>query len=150
MRILTCDLGALKPTTEPRPVFTARFSTGYNLSAMSSRSPFTLGISTLLGIASLGMGLLASPSAVSAAEDLQIEITKKGLGKEVVITQGAREWFMLIEVTPENSVVLRQEKEQDRYLVDESETHDRPMTAGEVDAAIADYVNSVKTRATKK
>jgi hypothetical protein len=131
-------------------VFTARFSTGYNLSTMSRRSSLTLRISTLVWIALLGMGLLASPSAIAAAEDLQIEITKKGLGKEVVITQGAREWFMLIEVTPENSVVLRQEKEQDRYLVDESETHDRPMTAGEVDAAIADYVNSVKTRATKK
>ena len=117
---------------------------------MSRRSPCTLGISTLLGIAGLGIGLLAFPSTVSASEDLHIEITKKGLGKEVVITQGAREWFMLIEVTPENSVVLRQEKEQGRYLVDESETHDRPMTTDEVDAAITDYVNSVKTRATKE
>ena len=90
------------------------------------------------------------PSFVGAAEDLHIEITKKGLGKEVIITQGAREWFMLIEVTPENSVVLRQEKEQDKYLVDESETHDRPMTTGEIDAAITDYINSVKARATKK
>jgi regulation of enolase protein 1 (concanavalin A-like superfamily) len=86
---------------------------------------------------------------VRPSDDLHIEITKKGLGKEVVITQGTREWFMLIEVTPENSVVLRQEKEHDQYVVDESETHDRPMTAGEVDTAIADYVNSVKTRAAK-
>jgi hypothetical protein len=85
-----------------------------------------------------------------AGVDLQIEISKKGLGKEVVITRGTEEWFMLIEVTPENTVVVRQEKDRDRYLVDESETHDRPMTAGEVDAAIADYVNSVKTRAPKK
>ena len=104
----------------------------------------------MLGIAGLGMGLLACPSTVSASDTLHIEITKKGLGKEVVITQGAREWFMLIEVTPENSVVLRQEKERDRYLVDESETHDRPMTTDEVDTAITDYVNSVKTRATEK
>lgn len=110
----------------------------------------TLLVSTLLGIAFLGLGLLTTPSSASASDDLQIEITKKGLGKEVVITQGAREWFMLIEVTPENSVVLRQEKEQDKYLVDESETHDRPMTTGEVDAAITDYINSVKARATKK
>jgi len=131
-------------------VFTARFSTGYNLSAMSHRSPFTLRISTFLGIVGLGMGLLTCPSMVNASDDFHIEITKKGLGKEVVITQGAREWFMLIEVTPENSVVLRQEKEHDTYLVDESETHDRPMTTGEVDAAITDYVNSVKTRATKE
>jgi hypothetical protein len=136
--------------TEEHQVFTACFSTGYNLSTMPRRSPLTLRIRTLLGIAVLGMGLLASPHMVRASDDFHIEITKKGLGKEVVITQGAREWFMLIEVTPENSVVLRQEKEDDRYLVDESETHDRPMTAGEVDAAITDYVNSVKARATKK
>lgn len=117
---------------------------------MLRRSSFILRISLLLGVAGLGMGLLACPSEVSAADDLHIEITKKGLGKEVVITQGAREWFMLIEVTPENSVVVRQEKEHNVYIVDESETHDRPMTAGEVDAAINDYVNSVKTRATNK
>jgi hypothetical protein len=88
------------------------------------------------------------PSA--PGEELQIEVTKKGLGKQVVISQGAKEWFMLIEVTPENAVVVRQEKDNDQYLVDESETHDRPMTPGEVDAAIADYVNSVKTRAKKQ
>ena len=126
------------------------FLEGYNRSTMSRRVPFILRISALLGIAVLGVGLLMIPSSVCASDDLHIEITKKGLGKEVVITQGAREWFMLIEVTPENSVVLRQEKEQDRYLVDESETHDRPMTMGEVDAAITDYVNSVKTRAKKE
>ena len=117
---------------------------------MSPRSPFITLLSPVLGVALLTAGFFTTPSFVAASDDLHIEITKKGLGKEVVITQGTREWFMLIEVTPENSVVLRQEKEQDRYLVDESETHDRPMTLGEVDAAIADYVNSVKARAPKK
>ncbi len=117
---------------------------------MSPRSPFITLLSPVLGVALLTAGFFTTPSFVGASDDLHIEITKKGLGKEVVITQGTREWFMLIEVTPENSVVLRQEKEQDRYLVDESETHDRPMTMGEVDAAIADYVNSVKARAPKK
>jgi regulation of enolase protein 1 (concanavalin A-like superfamily) len=107
-------------------------------------------MSLLLGVVVYGVGLLTSSSSVWASEELHVEITKKGLGKEVVITQGAREWFMLIEVTPENSIVVRQEKEHDRFLVDESETHDRPMTTGEVDAALADYVNSVKARATKK
>jgi hypothetical protein len=91
--------------------------------------------------------LSSAAADTTAADELRIEITKKGLGKEVLITQGAREWFMMVEVTPENTVVVRQEKDQDRYLVDESETHDRPLTPGEVDAAIADYVNSVKTRA---
>ena len=77
---------------------------------MPRRSSFTPWIGDLLGIAVLGVGLLTSPSSVYASDDLQIEIAKKGLGKEVVITQGAREWFMLIEVTSENSVVLRQKK----------------------------------------
>jgi len=85
-----------------------------------------------------------------SGEGLQIEIIQKGLGKQVVISQGMREWFMLIDVTPENSVVVRQEKDGARYLVDDIETHDRPMTQGEVDAAIADYINSVQTRVKKR
>ncbi len=85
-----------------------------------------------------------------ADEELHIEITKKGIGKQVVITQQSREWFLMVEVTPENTVVVRQEKDGDRYLVDESETHDRPLTPGEVDAAVADYVNSVKARFKRK
>ena len=48
------------------------------------------------------------------------------------------------------TVIVRQEKDHDKYLVDESETHDRPLAAVEVDAAIADYINSVKARALKK
>lgn len=87
---------------------------------------------------------------METAEGLRVEITRKGSGKQVVLSQGAKEWFMLIEVTSENAVILKQEKDQERYLIDESETHDRPMTADEVDAAIADYVNSVKTRIQKK
>ena len=96
------------------------------------------------------LGLAFAADAVSdpssSAQDLQIEITKKGLGKEVLLRHGVKEWFMLVEVTPENTVVIRQEKENDAYLVDESETHDRPLTATEVDTVIEDFVNSVKTQ----
>jgi len=88
-------------------------------------------------------------SVLAAADELQIAISKKGLGKEVVITQGVREWFMLVEVTPENTVIVRQEKDRDQYVLDESETHDRPLAPVEVDAAINDYINSVKARAPK-
>jgi hypothetical protein len=98
----------------------------------------------------LAFALAGTPTVVWAgSEDLQIAISKKGLGKEVVITQGAREWFMLVEVTPENTVIVRQEKDRDHYLVDESETHDRPLAPVEVDAAINDYINSVKARVPK-
>jgi len=89
----------------------------------------------------------ASPPA---GGELQVEVTKKGLGKEVSIKKGNKEWFMLIEVTPENTVVVRQEKEHETYLIDESETHDRPMTQAEVDVAIEDFINSVKTQVKRK
>ncbi len=93
--------------------------------------------------------LATSVPAIAAADELQIAASKKGLGKEVVITQGAREWFMLVEVTPENTVIVRQEKDRDQYVLDESETHDRPLAPIEVDAAINGYINSVKARAPK-
>ena len=109
---------------------------------------------TLLGILTVVIGYMAFASGAWSSTEtddgLQIEITRKGAGKQVVLSQGVKEWFMLIEVTPENAVILKQEKEQDRYLIDESETHDRPMTVDEVDAAITDYVNSVKARVRKK
>lgn len=91
----------------------------------------------------------AQPQA-GGEEGLQIEVTKKGLGKEVTIRKGSKEWYMLVEVTPENTVVVRQEKDGDRYLLDESETHDRSLTKEEVDGAITDYVNSVKTQVKKR
>ena len=97
----------------------------------------------------MAMGL-GHTGVMAASEDLHIEINQKGLGKEVVITQGSREWFMMVEVTPENTVIVRQEKDHEQYLVDESETHDRPLMPIEVDAAINDYVNSVKARVPKK
>ncbi len=101
------------------------------------------------GLATAGATDPAQPPAASE-EGLQIEVTKKGLGKEVTIRKGGKEWYMLIEVTPENTVVVRQEKDGDRYLLDESETHDRSLTKEEVDGAITDYVNSVKTRVKKR
>ncbi|MGH7235409.1 MAG: hypothetical protein ACREIO_03420 [Nitrospiraceae bacterium] len=98
----------------------------------------------------------AEPSSPLPAEsgpaggDLQVEIKKKGLGKEVSIKKGDKEWFMMIEVTADNTVVVRQEKDHETFLIDESETHDRAMTPGEVDAAIEAFINSVKTRAKRK
>ncbi len=94
--------------------------------------------------------LVLVSTARGSAEELHIEVIRKGAGKQVVISQGSKEWFMLIDVTPENAVILKQEKDHDRFLIDESETHDRPMTPDEVDAAITDYINSVKTRTQEK
>ena len=101
--------------------------------------------------AGLGRAGEAPPAAsVPGAEGLNVEVVKKGLGKEVTIRQGAREWYLLIEVTAENTVVVRQEKDHDAYVVDESETHDRSLTPGEVDSAIDDFINSVKAQVKKR
>ena len=105
-----------------------------------------LGITFLLSPGWSGDRTAQAAEAAPAESDLQIEIVKIGLGKEVVITQGHKEWFMRVEVTPENSVVVRQEKEGERYLLDDSEMHDRAMTPAEVETAITDFINSVKTR----
>ena len=107
-----------------------------------------LGIPFYLGSSWPGDGTAQAADTDSSAmePELQIDISKIGLGKEVVITHGKKEWFMRVEVTPENSVVVRQEKEGERYLLDESEMHDRAMTPGEVETAITDFINSVKTR----
>lgn len=90
-----------------------------------------------------------SPSSPSS-EGLQVEVVKKGLGKEVTIRKGNKEWYMLVEVTESNSVVIRQEKDRDTYLVDESETHDHALSKSEVDSAIEDFINSVKTQVKRK
>lgn len=101
----------------------------------------------ILGLSTAGVIAPQASAADAVVEsDLQIDITKIGLGKEVVMTQGKKEWFMRVEVTPENSVIVRQEKQGERYLLDESEMHDRAMTPAEVDAAITDFINSVKTK----
>ncbi len=101
----------------------------------------------ILGLSTAGVIAPQTSAADAVVEsDLQIDITKIGLGKEVVMTQGKKEWFMRVEVTPENSVIVRQEKHGERYLLDESEMHDRAMTPAEVDAAINDFINSVKTK----
>ena len=104
------------------------------------------------GLAVLGFALSLCPVALNSQaawaadgtteSELQIDITRIGLGKEVVITKGKKEWFMRVEVTPENSVVVRQEKEGERYLLDESEMHDRAMTPAEVDAPAANSETS--------
>ena len=62
----------------------------------------------------------APDESTSAGGDFQVEIKKKGLGKEVSIKKGDREWFMMIEVTADNTVVVRQEKDHETFLVDES------------------------------
>lgn len=116
---------------------------------MTLLRPYSVAAGILLGLISVVWCASLAGTAADVGDDLRIEVTKRGAGKLVIISQGAKEWFMLIDVTSENAVIIRQEKDHDRYIIDESETHDRPMTVDEVEAAITDYINSVKSRAQK-
>lgn len=39
-------------------------------------------------------------------DEFQVEVTKKDSGQQVVISQAATEWCLLIDVTPEHVVML--------------------------------------------
>ncbi len=112
---------------------------------MPDRPVIASGTARLAASALLAFVCAGPVQAQPAGGDYQVEVTKKGLGKEAVVRKGDKEWYMLIEVTPENTVIIRQEKDKDVYLVDESETHDRAMTPDEVNAAIDAFVNGVKS-----
>lgn len=94
---------------------------------------------------------LLTPSAAQDGPDhaVEVEVNKKGLGKEAVLRKGPHEWYILVEVTPDNTVVIRQEKNLDSYVLDDSETHDRSFTPAEVDAVIEEFVSSAKVKAAK-
>lgn len=92
--------------------------------------------------------LLPAAEAGSNAESgAEVEIHKKGLGKEVIVSKGTHEWYMLMEVTPDNTVIVRQHKDGDVYVLDESETHDRTFTPEEVDSAIDAFAASAQAQA---
>jgi hypothetical protein len=94
---------------------------------------------------------LSAPGAAQDGPDhaVEVEVNKKGLGKEAVLRMGPHEWYILVEVTPDNTVIVRQEKNLDSYVLDDSETHDRSFTPAEVDAVIEEFVSSAKVQAAK-
>lgn len=97
--------------------------------------------------ANLPHAAAADGPASSAIAPVDVEINRKGLGKEVIVRQGSHEWYMLVEVTPDNTVIVRQHKKGDTYLLDESETHDRAFLPQEVDSAVEAFTDSAKTQA---
>jgi hypothetical protein len=86
---------------------------------MTPYRPYPVAVGILLGLISVVWCVSRAGTASDVGDDLRIEVTRKGAGKQVVISQGAREWLMPIDVIPENAVVIRQEKDHDRYHVDE-------------------------------
>lgn len=107
-----------------------------------------LALGVALTLSALSTQVCAEAPQGDGAPD--VEINKKGLGKEAIVRAGAHEWYLLVEVTPDNTVIVRQHKNGETYLVDESETHDRPFLTQEVDDAIRDFVSSAKAEAAQR
>ncbi|GKS59994.1 hypothetical protein YTPLAS18_35210 [Nitrospira sp.] len=123
--------------------------------ASSTIRPKRLRVPAGLWTALLLVGLFGYPPNILPAADpgpsfdsgAEVEIHKKGLGKEVIVKKGTHEWYMLMEVTPDNTVIVRQHKDGDTYVLDESETHDRTFTPEEVDSAINAFASSAQAQA---
>lgn len=108
---------------------------------------YGLGLLVATALAAPNCRALAEAGSAETSESVDVEVNKKGLGKEVIVRRGSHEWYMLVEVTPDNTVIVRQHKNGDAYLLDESETHDRPFSPQEVDGAIDAFASSAKSQA---
>ncbi|HLG43474.1 MAG TPA: hypothetical protein VI337_00515 [Nitrospirales bacterium] len=98
----------------------------------------------------LGVALLATPIARAgpAAGSLEVEIKKHSTGKEATIRQGEKEWYILIDVDQDRTMIIRTESIKGRETKNSPEIVERPMSHSEVDRIINDFVSGVKSTLT--
>jgi hypothetical protein len=88
-----------------------------------------------------GWPALAGPAGSSP----EVEIKKHSTGKEAIIRQGEKEWFIHIDVDQDRTMVLRTESEKGREISNQAEIIDRPMSHSEVDRLLNDLVSGIKS-----
>jgi hypothetical protein len=88
-----------------------------------------------------GAWVRAEPSAKAP----EVEIKKHSTGKEATIRQGDKEWFILIDVDQDRTMIIRTESEKGQELQNHPEIVDRPMSNSEVDLVINDFVSGIKS-----
>jgi hypothetical protein len=88
-----------------------------------------------------GWPALADPAPVSP----EVEIKKHSTGKEAIIRQGEKEWFIHIDVDQDRTMILRSESDKGRELNNQAEIIDRPMSNSEVDRLVNDFVSGIKS-----
>jgi hypothetical protein len=97
----------------------------------------------ILGGALLAAGwpALAGPAASSP----DVEIKKHSTGKEAIVRQGEKEWFIHIDVDQDRTMILRTESEKGQEINNQAEIIDRPMSNSEVDRLVSDFVSGIKS-----
>jgi len=88
-----------------------------------------------------GWPALAGPAASSP----DVEIKKHSTGKEAIIRQGEKEWFIHIDVDQDRTMILRTESDKGQELNNQAEIIDRPMSNSEVDRLLSDFVSGIKS-----
>jgi hypothetical protein len=98
----------------------------------------------------LGVALLATPIAQAGptAGSPEVEIKKHATGKEATIRQGEKEWYILIDVDQDRTMIIRTESIKGRETKNSPEIVERPMSNSEVDRIINDFVSGVKSTLT--
>ena len=95
------------------------------------------------------MAILFTPGIPWAAEPVaaspQVEIKKLSTGKEATVRQGEKEWYILIDVDQDRTMIIRSESNQGKETSSSPEILERPMSNAEVDRVINDFVAGVKS-----
>lgn len=117
---------------------------------MPKMSTYALFRSTVLGGALLaillapGIGWTAEPASTGP----QVEIKKLSTGKEATVRQGEKEWYILIDVDQDRTMIIRSESNAGKETSNKPEIVERPMSNSEVDHIIRDYVAGIKSTLT--
>jgi hypothetical protein len=93
--------------------------------------------------------ILLSPAVSWATEQAastpQVEIKKLSTGKEAIVRHGEKEWYILIDVDQDRTMIIRSESKQGKEIKSSPEILERPMSNAEVDRVINDFVAGVKS-----
>jgi hypothetical protein len=107
-------------------------------------------LATFMLAAGLGGTLLSTPitQAGPAAASPEVEIKKHSTGKEATVRHGEREWFILIDVDQDRTMIIRTESIKGQETKNQPEIVERPMSNAEVDRVINDFVSGVQSTLT--
>lgn len=114
---------------------------------MPKMTTYALFLPTML--AGVLLGILFAPGIGWTAEPVstgpQVEIKKLSTGKEATIRQGQKEWYMLVDVDQDRTMIIRSESNAGKETSNKAEILERPMSNSEVDHVIRDFVAGVKS-----
>lgn len=92
----------------------------------------------------LGCAFFTAGLALAAGSP-EVEIKKHPTGKEATVRYGEREWFILIDVDQDRTMIIRTESSKGKEIKNTPEIIERPMSSAEVDRIINDFISGIKS-----